>query len=206
MLEDFYLLDEDGSPVLNEDGNNIFKARPETKTQADLDRVIGLGKPQYVLDKFAEMVAIGEQWDWFDEYQDHLIEVEKITAYNDNLPVLALGEDGITPVYAQPKELPKEPVRPQVRTGYEVLNPYSRDLFKKDRSARVTNIKVAVDGMEFDGDEESQTRMARAIVALDEGETILWVLADNTASQPTREQLKNALRLAGEVQAEIWVM
>jgi hypothetical protein len=43
---------------------------------------------------------------------------------------------------------------------------------KSARSAIVSNIIVEVDGMQFDGDESSQDRMTRAIVALDAGETI----------------------------------
>lgn len=80
-----------------------------------------------------------------------------------------------------------------------------RSEFKSSRSLQVSNIKVTVDGMDFDGDEESQNRLVRAITALDPEETTLWVLADNTAVYPTREQLKQVLRLAGEAQSLIWV-
>lgn len=75
---------------------------------------------------------------------------------------------------------------------------------KSARSAIVSNIIVEVDGMQFDGDESSQDRMTRAIVALDAGETIQWVLADNSVVQVTREQLRQALRLAGKQQTEVW--
>lgn len=75
---------------------------------------------------------------------------------------------------------------------------------KSARAAIVSNIIVEVDGMQFDGDESSQDRMTRAIVALDSGETIQWVLADNSVVQVTREQLRQALRLAGQQQTEVW--
>jgi hypothetical protein len=39
---------------------------------------------------------------------------------------------------------------------------------------------------------------------LNEGETVQWVLADNTIAQVTKEQLRQALRLAGEAQTAIW--
>ena len=61
-----------------------------------------------------------------------------------------------------------------------------------------------IDDLQFDGDETSQDRMARSCVALNEGETVQWVLADNTIAQVTKEQLRQALRLAGEAQTAIW--
>jgi hypothetical protein len=58
--------------------------------------------------------------------------------------------------------------------------------------------------MQFDGDETSQDRMARSIIALDLDEKVQWVLADNTIAMVTRAQLRQALRLAGEAQTAIW--
>ena len=76
---------------------------------------------------------------------------------------------------------------------------------KAERAEYVSKIVVEVDGMKFDGDETSQDRMARSVVALnDDSETVQWVLADNTIAQVTRVQLKQALRLAGEAQTAIW--
>lgn len=77
---------------------------------------------------------------------------------------------------------------------------------KRDRERAVSEITVTVDNMVFDGDETSQDRMSRAIVSLDPLETTLWVLHDNTVAYPTREQLKQALRLAGSAQTDIWVL
>lgn len=75
---------------------------------------------------------------------------------------------------------------------------------KKERAETVSKIVVTVDGLLFDGDETSQDRMARSIVALNEGETVQWVLADNVPTLVTKEQLRAALRLAGEAQTAIW--
>ena len=75
---------------------------------------------------------------------------------------------------------------------------------KEKRASDVASIIVEVDGMKFDGDETSQDRMARSIVALNDEETVQWVLADNTIAQVTKEQLRQALRLAGEAQTAIW--
>lgn len=75
---------------------------------------------------------------------------------------------------------------------------------KKEREEYVSKIIVTVDGMLFDGDETSQDRMSRSIVALNDEETVQWVLADNSIAQVTKEQLRKALRLAGEAQTSIW--
>ena len=75
---------------------------------------------------------------------------------------------------------------------------------KAERAEYVSKIVVTVDDLLFDGDETSQDRMARSCVALNDGETVQWVLADNTIAQVTKEQLRKALRLAGEAQTAIW--
>jgi hypothetical protein len=75
---------------------------------------------------------------------------------------------------------------------------------KAEREEYVKRIVVEVDDMMFDGDEVSQDRMARSIIALDLGEKVQWVLADNTIKMVTRAQLREALRKSGEAQTAIW--
>ena len=108
--------------TVNDDEETVYKQRPETKTQADLDRVISKNKPQAVVDKFAAMVATGDQWNWFDlavAYADELTAVEE---YNLDLPVIGQDEETDEDIIAQPKELPIEPVRPAQRTVEDVLS------------------------------------------------------------------------------------
>jgi hypothetical protein len=62
-------------------------------------------------------------------------------------------------------------------------------------------------GREFDGDETSQNRMARAILGLSAaapGTTITWTLADNTPATVGVAELTEALMLAGATQAAMW--
>lgn len=83
---------------------------------------------------------------------------------------------------------------------------------KAERAEAVSKIIVEVDGMTFDGDEESQTRMGRTIaaaVALGVDLTTekrTWVLADNTIAEVTVAQLAEALRLAGDAQTALWTV
>jgi len=80
---------------------------------------------------------------------------------------------------------------------------------KVRRSLAVEAIKVTTAaGNTFDGDEVSQGRMARAIIALSTGlaPSVTWVLADNTTIAATSAELTEALVLAGMAQAAIWVL
>lgn len=78
---------------------------------------------------------------------------------------------------------------------------------KAERQAAVNAITVTVDGLVFDGDEVSQTRMARAIVVMQAASipTISWVMHDNTVQTVTVSQLTQALAAAGAEQARLWV-
>lgn len=85
----------------------------------------------------------------------------------------------------------------------------AREKAKADRQAVVDAIKVTTQaGNTFDGDEISQTRMVRAIIALQATGTpsVTWVLADNTAIQATAAELSEALALSGAAQAAIWAL
>lgn len=79
--------------------------------------------------------------------------------------------------------------------------------WKADRAAAVAAIKVTTAaGNTFDGDEVSQGRMARAIIALQAtgAPHISWTLADNTVLLAEAAELTEALALAGQAQADVW--
>lgn len=85
----------------------------------------------------------------------------------------------------------------------------AREAAKAARAAAVEAITVTTQaGNTFDGDETSQTRMARAIIALSTSlaPSVGWVLADNSVIQATAAELTEALVLAGQAQAAIWVI
>ena len=79
---------------------------------------------------------------------------------------------------------------------------------KKLRAAQVAAIQVTVDGMVFDGDETSQSRMARALeVANITGmQSTVWVLADNTVAEVTVAQMQQALSKAMLKMGELWTV
>ena len=87
--------------------------------------------------------------------------------------------------------------------------PPTRESAKATRASAVEAITVTTAaGNTFDGDETSQTRMVRAIVALQATGTpsVNWVLANNTAIQATAAELVEALALSGAAQAAVWVI
>lgn len=84
-----------------------------------------------------------------------------------------------------------------------------RQAWKAERAAAVKAITVTTkSGKIFDGDEQSQGRMARAILGLQASgiTTVTWVLHDNSVTNASIEDLSEALALAGAEQARLWVM
>ncbi len=186
MLDDF--LDEDG---------RLLNRPTDTKTQEDLDRLVSLGKPQPVIDKVAELVNMTNSWDWCYGYIYYLNDLHD---WNNWEPEVTYDADGVEVSRTEKPDEPVEPVKPN-----SIPNDYERELFKKERELAVSLITVDVDGLVFDGDEMSQARMSRAIISLDDGEEMNWTLADNSIELVSKENLKQALRLAGAKQSELWV-
>jgi hypothetical protein len=84
-----------------------------------------------------------------------------------------------------------------------------RETAKAERAEAVANITVTTAaGNTFDGDETSQGRMARAIIALQATGTasVNWVLADNAVIEATTAELTEALALSGAAQAALWLI
>ena len=79
---------------------------------------------------------------------------------------------------------------------------------KLQRKALVDNIIVTTkEGNQFNGDEVSQGRMARAIMALNAAgvTTTDWILADNVKLTINVTELAEALILSGIEQTKIWM-
>jgi hypothetical protein len=100
--------------------------------------------------------------------------------------------------FVNPQNIPITKTPEQIRTEA-----------KAKRDADVAAIVVTTStGKQFNGDETSQTRIARAIVAMQaaKAQSITWVLATNDATDVTLAELSEALVLAGQAQAAIWVL
>ena len=80
---------------------------------------------------------------------------------------------------------------------------------KTVRAHRMATLTVTTaSGKVFDADEISQTRMARVLTAADAigqpNASWSWVLADNTVAEVTAAEMREALALAMQAQAEVW--
>lgn len=80
--------------------------------------------------------------------------------------------------------------------------------WKASRLDAVSKIVVETStGKKFNGDEDSQVRMNRTWTLMEEGATTKWSLADTPTgfmTLVTKEELKEACRLAGEAQTALW--
>lgn len=74
------------------------------------------------------------------------------------------------------------------------------------RAQEVEGIIVIVGTKTFDGDEVSQTRMARAIIGMQAANvpTINWTLSNNATTEVTLVELTTALIMSGQEQSRIW--
>jgi len=115
---------------------------------------------------------------------------------NTDLPFSVVGQGGIVEADTIVWPVPPAPVK-------------TREELKAEREIAVAAIKVTTQaGNTFDGDEVSQGRMSRAIIALSTGlaPSVTWVLADNTVIAAAAAELTEALVLAGQAQAALWVI
>ena len=94
---------------------------------------------------------------------------------------------------------------PDVSKIAELEATQAREAFKAQRQEAVDNLEVTYEGTIYQGDEVSQGRMSRAILALpDDTTTTLWIAKDNTPMQLTKVDLSSILRLSGEAQTALW--
>lgn len=92
------------------------------------------------------------------------------------------------------------------------LTLFTRAMAKLVRADKVNAIVVVTHlGNSFSGDETSQNRMARAIIALNAQPqspipTITWVQSNNIPVVTTAAELTEALALSGAAQSAVWVI
>lgn len=83
------------------------------------------------------------------------------------------------------------------------------EAWKIERAKSVAAITVMTsNGRVFDGDEVSQGRMARAILSMQANPNIThtpWMMSNNEPANVTKEELAEALALAGIRQTQLWI-
>lgn len=161
---------------------------PDT-VDADGNVILGAVTPQHIIpavDTDVQVRCHSYSDRQMQMFRDHAaIAGTPLTDYED---LIALVESNIQPI--------PPPSAEQLRANA-----------KAARTTAVAAITVTTStGKTFDGDENSQTRMARAIIGLQAASvpTIIWTLADNTIVAVTLAELTEALILSGQQQAALW--
>ena len=182
------------------------------------------GKPVYLLpadSTFIEPLSTkdgyaivwnGESWEYIEDHRQKR-DSGGILIEDSGTKFWMPGDYWYTPARYMTElgKLPDGAITVKPDKPIEVLAEESLKAAKINRAIAVESITIEVDGMLFDGDETSQERMARTVIAaIATGEgmsaTTTWVLHDNTVATVTIRQLATALRLAGEEQTRLWTI
>lgn len=123
--------------------------------------------------------------------------------------VFAYEADGSQDAFIQPDLIPMTDEEVQAHCYPPVTLEQVYAAWKAERTKAVKSITVmTASGRVFDGDELSQGRMARAILALQATPNIThtpWMMANNQPANVTAQELTEALALAGIRQTELWI-
>lgn len=120
----------------------------------------------------------------------------EIFAYDDEQIKQGYGKD-LTPITEKEKDELLAPTPEEIQQGL-----YNQ--WKAERQSKVDNIEVELNGIIYQGDETSQTRIARAVSVMEDTDTTMWVAKDNSINELSKADLKYILREAGIKQTLIW--
>lgn len=151
---DFIILDDEQNPLLDAEGFPTLVQAPIGK---DIGQLVTMGKISHI-ETFAQLESDIEQHEWASEYLGYLKLLAEVNEYNANLPEPIENEDGTT-TEAEPKPLPIEPVRPEVRTVEQVLEPYEHKIAKLKG--------IAFKGMDISLSESNQNGLSALKSAFD---------------------------------------
>jgi hypothetical protein len=120
------------------------------------------------------------------------------------IPEPAAPEDYSTDLYYR-TEQDDAPYVIYTRKSDEQIAAINQAKAKHVRAQEVSEIVVTTAaGNQFDGHEDAQNRMNRAVNILTDADLVPWVLADNTVMTVGKAELLEALRLSGMAQSALW--
>lgn len=76
---------------------------------------------------------------------------------------------------------------------------------KEARDKSINELSISFNGKIFQADETSQIRMLKAILSLENNESIQWITKDNQIVTLTKEQLTNIFKKIIKEQTNIWL-
>lgn len=187
----------------------------ETKSWSDVNRVLSLGKPQAVIEKFVALAVNGDKQRFHGEYIAWMEECAEIDADNEDLLAQQPeSEDGEEMEPVALRDYPKEPV--YIATDTSI---YFQKAAKKARDDGRDN-PITVGGLSFDADQEAYENLKGVVASweamigdqslIDAGLVVdgkmAWTLADNSIVMVTKEALQavvDAIRIrAGLLHAQ----
>ena len=150
-LSYFHQKDANGDVILNGDGGGLLR-EPKTKQLASLEVQINQGADTKTIDRFCNGIIELEQWDWLDSYNNCLTELAAVEAFNADLPVIGVDEDGVD-IYAEAKESPVEPIRPTLQTleGFKTLHAELFASYGKRQGIEIDGVSVSLNKDNSDG-------------------------------------------------------
>lgn len=164
----------------------------ETKSWADVEHVISLGKPKAVVERFVELAKNGDKKTFHDDYLAWMNECAEVDKYNESLIV---DEEGVMP---ELRSYPPEPV--YVETDASIY------LMQVAKEARDTGryAPITVDGLTYDATQEAYDNLQGVVSSwetmiadqalIDAGLVVdgkmYWTLANNSNTLVTKETLQ----------------
>ena len=92
-----------------------------------------------------------------------------------------------------------------IETATTIHNKHLKSYLKPKKVREVEKLLVTVDNIKFDADEDSQNRMMRNILTMDETDTVQWITSTDGIVNITKSQLEQALKLAVQNMSSVWV-
>ena len=144
----------------------------------------------------------GTKWEYKEDNRNTVI-YNKDTKQESKIDYLGVIKDDVTTL--KPEQFDKWDY--ETNNWVEDVNlkkQYEYNQWKAERQSKVDNIEVELNGVVYQGDETSQTRVARAVAVMEDTDTVMWVAKDNSVNELSKTDLKYILKEAGIKQTLIW--
>ena len=189
----------------------VYKYDTQTKEliqELEINEAYGINLPFTTTDKplakkdgFAIYFS-GTKWEYVEDFRN-IVVYNKETKQESKISYLGKIKEDVTTLK------PEQFVKWDYETNkwiedIKLKKEYEYNQWKAERQSKVDNIEVELNGVIYQGDETSQTRIARAVSVMEDTDTTMWVAKDNSVNELPKADLKYILKEAGIKQTLIW--